>query len=99
MAESKSDKAPEKVHGPAPKPEPRMHVVPGRIPRKVLRTFYDAKQDCVIDEIEIPKIVQNRRGEDVDVTITRLVFSRDEALQAKYRRGDTPQRTELEEIS
>ena len=78
--------------------ETRWHRVPGRIDRKIVRSYYDPKQDVVKDVLEVPKVVQNRRGHDVDVTLYVHVRSRDEALQAKYRRGDAPVNIDIEEV-
>jgi len=83
---------------PKTKKEPRFHVVEGRIAREVVRTFYDPNQDCVIDVIKVPKIVVNRKGEEKEVFLTRKVYCRDEALQAKHRRGDAPVDIEIEEV-
>jgi hypothetical protein len=70
---------------------PRIAVGPGGIPREVERSFYDVRQDCVIDVLRIPKVVQNRRGEDQEVVIYRHVYCKDENIQAKYQRGNAKQ--------
>lgn len=78
----------EKAKTESPKSEPRMHVVKGRIPRKVVRTYYDPRQDCVIDVVEVPKLVVDRHGNEREVILQRALYCRDEAIQAKYRRAD-----------
>jgi len=81
-----------------PKKVKRMHAPDGQIPLEVVRTFYDPILDMVKDVVKVPKIVQNRRGDDIDVTITRVVRCRDEAIQQKYCRGTTATPIEIEEI-
>jgi hypothetical protein len=79
---------------PDPTPDvktPRIAVGPGGIPREVERSFYDIRQDCVIDVLRIPKVVQNRAGVDQEVVIYRHVYCKDESIQAKYQRGTLTQ--------
>lgn len=66
----------------------RQHVVTGRIPRDVVKSEYDPRQDAVIDHIEIVKEVRDGKGEMQTVTHRRRVLSQNETLQNKHRRGD-----------
>jgi hypothetical protein len=81
-----------------PKKEPRWHRVPGRIDREIVRSYYDPKQDAVKDVLKIPKIVQNRRGDDIEVVLYVHVRSRDEELQKKWQRGNAPLNIDIEEV-
>lgn len=67
-----------------------MHVVPGRIPRKIVRTYFDPIQGCVIDVLEIPKMVRSHKGELEEIFVQRKVFCRDEAIQAKHAPTNAP---------
>ena len=60
----------------------------GRIPREVVRSFYDVERNVVKDVVLVPKIVQDRKGNDVEVMINRVVVSLDKELQAKYCRSE-----------
>ena len=78
--------------------ETRWHRRPGKIDRKIVRSYYDSKNDVVKDVLEVKKIVQNRRGHDVDVTLYLHVVSIDKELQKKWQRGKTPAVIDITEV-
>lgn len=85
----------------APKEKPaekavRWHSPKGRIPRKVVRTFYDSKRDVVIDVVEVPKPVRTNFGRDESVVNLYVhVVSLNEDLQKKHCRRDKPVQVDL----
>lgn len=91
-----------KTEGPEEEEKPekavRWHSPKGRIPRKVVRTYYDPKHNVVKDVVEVPKTVQNRRHEDVDVKLYVHVLCLNEELQKKYCRTDEHVMISTEEI-
>lgn len=87
--------APATDAAPATEKPKRVHVI-GGIPHPVVDTYFDPAQNAVIDVIEKTKIVQNRRGDDVEVTIYRHTYCNDKDLQAKFKR-DGSARVRVEE--
>ena len=74
--------------GSAPKDKgTRYHTISG-IPYEVVRTYYDSHQNSVIDVFRKTKIVQNRRGEDVEVELYLKARCQNEELQKKYVRAE-----------
>jgi hypothetical protein len=74
----------------------------GGMNRPVLRSFYDPKQDCVIDVVGIKRNVRTL-GDDgvskvVSVTTERHVFCNDEAIQEKYKRPVEVQKVEVTDV-
>lgn len=65
----------------------RFHEYAGQL-YPIERTYYDVKQDTVIDVYRVTKVVQTKGG-DKEVTLLKHARSNDEALQAKYRRGSS----------
>lgn len=57
----------------------------GGVLHPVDRSYYDPKQDCVIDVIRVEKSVQDKKGNWSDIVIYRYQFCKDEEIQAKYR--------------
>lgn len=55
----------------------------------VERSFYDPRQNCVIDVLRVEKIVKDRAGNDVNIVVFREQYCKDEALQAKYKQAAT----------
>lgn len=55
----------------------------------VIRTYYDVRQDLVLDVFEKTKTVPTRGGGFKDITLTCTVLCDNADLQKKYRRGDS----------
>jgi len=87
---AKINKPDQTTVGEAPQadPKPKRTALLYGIPRDVIRSYYKADEDCVVDVLALPKTVQDRKGHDVDIVLQRHVFCKDEAIQAKYRRGN-----------
>lgn len=82
---AKQDESKPESNESEPTKEKRM-TISGGVPHPVDRSFYDPKQDCVIDVIRIDRSVQNKRGDWIDVVLYRHQYCKDEEIQAKYRR-------------
>ncbi len=82
--ETLTSKVDTKAAEPTQEKPKRFHVVRG-IPHEVVKSQFDPKGNCVIDTIEVKKVVKNRKGDDVEVTLYRRLRSPDEALQAKHQ--------------
>ena len=65
---------------------PRMNTF-GRTPKPVVRSYYDPRQNCVMDVIEVTKKV-TIHGNTQTVTFHRHVLCSDEELQAKYAKSN-----------
>lgn len=81
------------MEAPATTPKPgtgRFHQVRG-ISYPVIRSYYDGKQDAVIDVVEVTKSTPRKNGTVRTSTVLRHVFCKDAALQAKYSRKQAQQ--------
>ena len=56
------------------------------IKRKILSTYYDSKNNVVIDVYEMKRVIKDAEKKSVEVTYKRKAASQDKELQAKYRR-------------
>lgn len=66
---------------------PRFHVVRG-ISYPVIRSYYDPRQNVVIDVVEVAKTVPSKFGEPRKVTVNRHILCNDADLQARYKRKE-----------
>lgn len=67
-----------------PKKKEQRYVTVRGIKHAVVKSQFDVKANCVIDTVEVKKIVKNRKGDDVEVTLYKKGRCMDPAIQAKY---------------
>lgn len=72
----------------AKKKAQRFHVVRG-ISYPVVRSYYDAKLNTVVDVFELKKTVRSQNGQFSEITVHRRAVCPDENIQAKFRRPTT----------
>lgn len=74
----------------------RVHIIRG-IPRPVVRSYYDPRQNAVVDVLQIDKTVQTRTGPR-EVTLFRHVYCNDDSIQAKHKKSDEVVELEVTDV-